>query len=133
MTPDEVEQCVLRHQPAEGARQCAKYCEGLRRERYRFPGARQPCLGLIELETVEVYRAADDSLSCEGSFHCCRVGEKGVATPGALFGGGGRKVPGQPWRGRESHASTLSACRSARHCDEVYLHCAVVLGEWRAA
>ena len=76
-----------------------------------------------------------DRLSCEGSFHCCPGSDK-RASPrlGALFGGGGggRKVPGPPWRGRESHASTLSACRSARHCDEVHRHCAVASGDCRA-
>ena len=46
--------------------------------------------------------------------------------------GEGGKSRDQPWRGRESHASTLGACRSARHCDEVHRHCAVASGDWRA-
>jgi hypothetical protein len=53
------------------ARQCAKHREWLRRERYGLPGARQPRLSLIKLETVEAQpREGCDPLSCEGSFQC---------------------------------------------------------------
>src|SRR4029453_9434611 len=53
MTPDKVQQRVLRHQATGAARQCAKHFERLRRERYGFSVARQPCLSLIKLESVE--------------------------------------------------------------------------------
>src|SRR4029453_8008135 len=128
MTPDKIEQRVLRHQDAGAARQCAKHFERLRRESYGFSVARQPCLSLIQLETVEAQpRDKWIRFHARAPFTAIGMGKKGLATPGALLGGGARrrrKAPGPPRRGRESHASTLSACRSARHCDEVHPYCA---------
>src|SRR5688572_19212087 len=53
MSPDGVEQGVLGHEPARGARERAQHGERFRRERYGLAGARESCVGFVELEPLE--------------------------------------------------------------------------------
>ena len=125
MAPDGVEQGVLGHQRARRARQRAEHGERLRGEGYGLAGARQPCFGFIQFEPVEAQARTRQIRFHRGTKHRSLHSGwiKGLATPAALFRGGGRKgtrVPGLPWRGRRDHDASLGACRSHYHCAEVH-------------
>ena len=78
MTPDEVEQRVLRHQAAGGACQCAKHCERLRREIDGLSIAQQEGIGLVEFEWAKTHtyriQGSRGSALCMG--HCVRRAER---------------------------------------------------------